>query len=66
MAKKVNFVLKVTDAKLLDIKKALEAKSIKLDSIIEDLKRLNQPLLRFRNRLPLHQRHQNLHPPDPY
>lgn len=35
MAKKVNFVLKVTDAKLLDIKKALEAKSIKLDSIIE-------------------------------
>lgn len=35
MAKKVNFVLKVTDAKLLDIKKALEAKNIKLDSIIE-------------------------------
>ena len=35
MAKKINFVLKVTDAKLLDIKKALEAKNIKLDSIIE-------------------------------
>ena len=35
MAKRINFVLKVTDAKLLDIKKALEAKNIKLDSIIE-------------------------------
>ncbi|MBI1823955.1 MAG: hypothetical protein HY200_08525 [Nitrospirae bacterium] len=35
MSKKINFVLKVTDAKLLDIKKALEAKNIKLDSIIE-------------------------------
>ncbi|MBI1820502.1 MAG: hypothetical protein HY036_07150 [Nitrospirae bacterium] len=35
MAKKINFVVKVTDAKLLDIKKALEAKNIKLDSIIE-------------------------------
>ena len=35
MPKKINFVVKVTDAKLLDIKKALEAKNIKLDSIIE-------------------------------
>jgi hypothetical protein len=35
MPKKINYVLKVTDAKLLDIKKALESKNIKLDSIIE-------------------------------
>lgn len=36
--KKSNFILKVTDAKLIDIQKALQAAGIKVRSIIEVFK----------------------------
>lgn len=38
MATNVNYVLKVTDAKLMDVQKALEQAGIKVRSIIEVFK----------------------------
>lgn len=35
MATKINFMVKVVDAKITDVKKALEAGGIKVSSIIE-------------------------------
>lgn len=35
MATKINYIVKVLDAKMVDVKKALEAGGIKVSSIIE-------------------------------